>query len=712
MSQKTSKTPQEKKMKHLSFKLKASTIIIMGIFMGGNVYADTSSTSLWDGLSGAYKEAKRGISKTADQVSQAIESAKNTVINAISKNQEESQKIAAQEAQNTQKAQQTSIVTFTQGLTDEEKKRQEEQALKDQQKQEAANQYNANNGGVPENGTTSGDNNQVGINTQGLSNVVPENVDVTIGVNRELLGRVSNNPQRGNYPLTSNMRMRFRTGGVAGNGASTTLSFHTGIDIGTPTGTPILSAADGIVTHAGWISGFGNSVAVAHDGKITTFYAHLSKINPNTKVGVKLKKGQELGRAGATGGDYPQHLHFEILHNAVLLDPLDLNKLRNNMRVKAGFRSLTNMYRERIVFDGTKESGAPQYSVGKQFGPAQGTYCSVKPKYLRTPSTNDLKLAVAYRTALYECYENDPNANLRGDKRLINRGYDADPAYYKRVAGALNKYERTGAAITGESVSTSGSTPPNVSDTTGMNSSENTDPGEAEVEIIEGYPSYKDYEEYVEKNKDKPIVWVDAQGRIFATPAYNSKYGAGGNGTGRPSFIIPMGNAKDYAPDKLEAAGCAPGVWSSMYETYLQNAQDKLEVGLQTQIEDQIASTPPLAQDCFANIMEALERLRKAYEKAADIINGNFKITIDWEALYKMARERAIEFACKVINEKIINGVLPWDTITYFINTADTVGNITNVINSQVGADVIIHQENPNATKTNTGNGSSGASTK
>lgn len=88
---------------------------------------------------------------------------------------------------------------------------------------------------------------------------------------------------------------------------------HYGIDIANSTGTPVLSAADGVISYAAPLSTYGNVIMVTHsiDGKIfTSLYAHLSSIK--VSVGQVVSKGQIIGAIGTTGNSTGPHLHFEI----------------------------------------------------------------------------------------------------------------------------------------------------------------------------------------------------------------------------------------------------------------------------------------------------------------------------------------------------------------------------------------------------------------
>ncbi|WP_342512962.1 peptidoglycan DD-metalloendopeptidase family protein [Sporosarcina sp. FSL K6-1522] len=88
---------------------------------------------------------------------------------------------------------------------------------------------------------------------------------------------------------------------------------HRGADIANSIGTPVVSAADGVVSYAGQLGTYGNVIMVTHsiEGKIfTTLYAHLSSIG--TGVGSHVSKGQLIGKMGNTGGVTGPHLHFEL----------------------------------------------------------------------------------------------------------------------------------------------------------------------------------------------------------------------------------------------------------------------------------------------------------------------------------------------------------------------------------------------------------------
>ena len=91
--------------------------------------------------------------------------------------------------------------------------------------------------------------------------------------------------------------------------------FHTGIDLATATGTPVLASLSGVVEYAGSMDGYGNTVILRHlDGSIQTLYAHLSTLY--VEVGESVKQGQPIALSGSTGNSTGPHLHFEIRQRA------------------------------------------------------------------------------------------------------------------------------------------------------------------------------------------------------------------------------------------------------------------------------------------------------------------------------------------------------------------------------------------------------------
>ena len=95
---------------------------------------------------------------------------------------------------------------------------------------------------------------------------------------------------------------------------------HSGLDIAAPEGTDIRVTADGTVIETGDFFFSGNMVYVDHGQGLISLYAHLSRID--VKPGDVLRRGEILGAVGQTGRVTGAHLHFAIIANGILVDPL------------------------------------------------------------------------------------------------------------------------------------------------------------------------------------------------------------------------------------------------------------------------------------------------------------------------------------------------------------------------------------------------------
>ena len=98
-------------------------------------------------------------------------------------------------------------------------------------------------------------------------------------------------------------------------------TWHSGIDLSAPMGTPVYSARSGEVVWAGWRNGgWGFLVIVAHGRGERSMYAHLSRID--VRVGVWIGQGVRVGLIGATGHATGPHLHFEVRIRGASVNPL------------------------------------------------------------------------------------------------------------------------------------------------------------------------------------------------------------------------------------------------------------------------------------------------------------------------------------------------------------------------------------------------------
>ena len=104
---------------------------------------------------------------------------------------------------------------------------------------------------------------------------------------------------------------------------------HKGSDFAGRTGTDIFATADGVVTHAGWQSGYGKLVTIRHAFGIETRYAHNS--NLRVKVGQRVSRGDHISDMGNTGRSTGTHLHYEVRVNGNPVNPMIYIKAARNV---------------------------------------------------------------------------------------------------------------------------------------------------------------------------------------------------------------------------------------------------------------------------------------------------------------------------------------------------------------------------------------------
>lgn len=96
-------------------------------------------------------------------------------------------------------------------------------------------------------------------------------------------------------------------------------SVHTGLDIATSRGTPMVAAASGTVTYAGYKGSYGYLVVISHADGVSTYYAHCNRIYVST--GMYVNQGQAIAEVGSTGNSTGPHLHLEVRVNGVAYNP-------------------------------------------------------------------------------------------------------------------------------------------------------------------------------------------------------------------------------------------------------------------------------------------------------------------------------------------------------------------------------------------------------
>lgn len=140
---------------------------------------------------------------------------------------------------------------------------------------------------------------------------------------------------------------------------------HLGVDFGAPTGTPVRSVGDGVVSFAGQQNGYGNVIELQHTGGRTTVYAHLSRID--VRRGQHVEQGSRIGAVGATGWATGPHLHFEFKLSGHQVDPMTIARASDSQQLSS---QALAQFRQRAVDIAQRLSAAGEWqAAGAQLGP-------------------------------------------------------------------------------------------------------------------------------------------------------------------------------------------------------------------------------------------------------------------------------------------------------------------------------------------------------
>jgi murein DD-endopeptidase MepM/ murein hydrolase activator NlpD len=182
--------------------------------------------------------------------------------------------------------------------------------------------------------------------------------------------------------------------------------FHSGTDIGSPTGTPVLAAFSGQVVLADFLGGYGLTIVLQHgNGTQQTLYAHLSEIF--VRPGEQIEQGQVLGRVGSTGNSTGPHLHFEVRQQTpqgwVALDPgvllqTSLAQFWQNLQT-AGRPQLSNLVALKDLSKASSVVGTA-YSVFLKEDPSQLAWREIFDKEFAVPETEAIAPATPGKLSL------------------------------------------------------------------------------------------------------------------------------------------------------------------------------------------------------------------------------------------------------------------------------------------------------------------------
>lgn len=122
---------------------------------------------------------------------------------------------------------------------------------------------------------------------------------------------------------------------------------HKGVDFAARRGTPIKAAGDGIIERADRYGSFGNYVRIRHANNYKTAYAHLKGFRRGIRKGKRVRQGDIIGYVGTTGRSTGPHLHYEVHHKGVAVNPQKL-KIATGKQLKGAELDRFKLERERI----------------------------------------------------------------------------------------------------------------------------------------------------------------------------------------------------------------------------------------------------------------------------------------------------------------------------------------------------------------------------
>ena len=147
--------------------------------------------------------------------------------------------------------------------------------------------------------------------------VVGDKLIIPNGVKKEVVAKKSSSSRSSSSSSVSVSSSRSgnfirpTTGTVTSQFGPRKGTYHSGIDYGAPTGTPIVAAASGTVLKTSCGSGYGKCLVIQHSDGTQSLYAHASKLY--VSAGTKVQQGQKIAAVGSTGRSSGPHLHFEII---------------------------------------------------------------------------------------------------------------------------------------------------------------------------------------------------------------------------------------------------------------------------------------------------------------------------------------------------------------------------------------------------------------
>lgn len=152
----------------------------------------------------------------------------------------------------------------------------------------------------------------IDLRSAAMTNLAGTVMPAGLGISTASAGSVTPDIWPVSGVVSSHFGFRISPGGIGS-------TYHEGLDIASSYGNPVHATANGRITQAGWVNGYGYLVEIDHGNGIKTRYGHNSAIL--VSVGDQVVQGQTISLIGSTGNSTGPHCHYEVRVNGEAVDP-------------------------------------------------------------------------------------------------------------------------------------------------------------------------------------------------------------------------------------------------------------------------------------------------------------------------------------------------------------------------------------------------------
>ena len=152
----------------------------------------------------------------------------------------------------------------------------------------------------------------IDLRSAAMTNLAGTVMPAGLGISTASTGSVTPDIWPVSGVVSSHFGFRVSPGGIGS-------TYHEGLDIASSYGNPVHATANGRITQAGWVNGYGSLVEIDHGNGIKTRYGHNSAIL--VSVGDQVVQGQTISLIGSTGNSTGPHCHYEVRVNGEAVDP-------------------------------------------------------------------------------------------------------------------------------------------------------------------------------------------------------------------------------------------------------------------------------------------------------------------------------------------------------------------------------------------------------